>query len=139
MGCCEEISVCCDHFRSSSVPTLTVQNNYLTFSATHLVTQSIFFLVNTQSIVFGVRFCDLSIATLITIPDELWQYQVFDWDQNFRFQDRLVSTLEEKKLHEVKLKEGLKDLAVKRMELQNSLTSLWPKQVSSPFHHCLIE
>ncbi|KAG5552377.1 hypothetical protein RHGRI_010449 [Rhododendron griersonianum] len=45
-----------------------------------------------------------------------------------RFQDRLVSTLEEKKLHEVKLKEGLKDLAVKRMELQNSLTSLWPKQ-----------
>jgi len=45
-----------------------------------------------------------------------------------RFLDRLVSTLEEKKLHEVKLKEGLKDLAVKRMELQNSLTSLWPKQ-----------
>ncbi|KAI8558932.1 hypothetical protein RHMOL_Rhmol04G0134500 [Rhododendron molle] len=105
--------------RSSSVPTLTVQNNYWTFSSTHLVT---------QSIVFGVRFCDLIITTLITIPDEFWQYQVFDWDRNFRFQDRLVSTLEEKKLHEVKLKEGLKDLAVKRMELQNSLTSLWPKQ-----------
>ncbi|PSS36314.1 CDK5RAP3-like protein [Actinidia chinensis var. chinensis] len=45
-----------------------------------------------------------------------------------RFLDRLVNTLEEKKHHETKLKEGLKDLAVKRMELQNSLTSLWPKQ-----------
>lgn len=45
-----------------------------------------------------------------------------------RFLDRLVRTLEEKKHHEVKLKEGLKDLAVKRMELQNSLSSLWPKQ-----------
>ncbi|CAL5350626.1 unnamed protein product [Camellia sinensis] len=45
-----------------------------------------------------------------------------------RFLDRLVSTLEEKKHHEVKLKEGLKDLSAKRMELQNSLTSLWPKQ-----------
>ncbi|KAK2976132.1 hypothetical protein RJ640_010667 [Escallonia rubra] len=45
-----------------------------------------------------------------------------------RFLDRLVSTLEEKKHHEVKLKDGLKDLAVKRMELQNSLSSLWPKQ-----------
>ncbi|XAR70018.1 hypothetical protein NMG60_11001832 [Bertholletia excelsa] len=45
-----------------------------------------------------------------------------------RFLDRLVFTLEEKKHHEVKLKEGLKDLSVKRMELQNSLTSLWPKQ-----------
>ncbi|KAL7170547.1 hypothetical protein ACSBR2_035424 [Camellia fascicularis] len=44
------------------------------------------------------------------------------------FLDRLVSTLEEKKHHEVKLKEGLKDLSAKRMELQNSLTSLWPKQ-----------
>ncbi|KAI7995313.1 hypothetical protein LOK49_LG11G02740 [Camellia lanceoleosa] len=43
------------------------------------------------------------------------------------FLDRLVSTLEEKKHHEVKLKEGLKDLSAKRMELQNSLTSLWPK------------
>lgn len=42
-----------------------------------------------------------------------------------------MSTLEEKKHHEVKLKEGLKDLAVKRMELQNSSSSLWPKQVSS--------
>ncbi|CAL5351997.1 unnamed protein product [Camellia sinensis] len=45
-----------------------------------------------------------------------------------RFLDRLVSTLEEKKHHQVKLKEGLKDLSAKRMELQNSLTSLWPKQ-----------
>ncbi|CAL5416244.1 unnamed protein product [Camellia sinensis] len=45
-----------------------------------------------------------------------------------RFLDRLVSTLEEKKHHQVKLKEGLKDLFAKRMELQNSLTSLWPKQ-----------
>ncbi|CAL5414956.1 unnamed protein product [Camellia sinensis] len=46
-----------------------------------------------------------------------------------RFLDRLVSTLEEKKHHQVKLKEGLKDLSAKRMELQDSLTSLWPKQV----------
>ncbi|XP_024031180.1 CDK5RAP3-like protein [Morus notabilis] len=45
-----------------------------------------------------------------------------------RFLDRLVSTLEEKKHHEVKLKEGLKDIATKRMELQNSLSSSWPKQ-----------
>ncbi|CAN1307186.1 CDK5RAP3-like protein [Linum perenne] len=45
-----------------------------------------------------------------------------------RFLDRLVSTLEEKKHHESKLKDGLKDLAVKRMELHNSLSSSWPKQ-----------
>lgn len=45
-----------------------------------------------------------------------------------RFLDRLVSSLEEKKNHEVKLKEGLKDVATKRMELQNSLSSVWPKQ-----------
>ncbi|XP_059668492.1 CDK5RAP3-like protein [Cornus florida] len=45
-----------------------------------------------------------------------------------RFLDRLVSTLEEKKRHEVKLREGLKDLSIKRMELQNSLSSSWPKQ-----------
>ncbi|GAV63934.1 DUF773 domain-containing protein [Cephalotus follicularis] len=45
-----------------------------------------------------------------------------------RFLDRLVSTLEEKKNHEVKLKECLKDLAAKRMELHNSLSSSWPKQ-----------
>ncbi|MBA0558278.1 hypothetical protein Golob_015305, partial [Gossypium lobatum] len=45
-----------------------------------------------------------------------------------RFLDRLVSTLEEKKYHEAKLKEGLKDVAAKRMELQNSLSSSWPKQ-----------
>lgn len=45
-----------------------------------------------------------------------------------RFLDRLVNSLEEKKHHEVKLKDGLKDLATKRMELQNSLSSLWPKQ-----------
>lgn len=50
---------------------------------------------------------------------------------NFRFLDRLVNSLEEKKHHEVKLKDGLKDLSTKRMELQNSLSSLWPKQVSS--------
>ncbi|RVW30736.1 CDK5RAP3-like protein [Vitis vinifera] len=45
-----------------------------------------------------------------------------------RFLDRLVSTLEEKKHHEAKLKEGLKDLTIRRMELQNSLSSSWPKQ-----------
>lgn len=45
-----------------------------------------------------------------------------------RFLDRLVSTLEEKKHHEVKLREGLGDLSVKRMELQNALSSSWPKQ-----------
>ncbi|KAK4413013.1 CDK5RAP3-like protein [Sesamum alatum] len=45
-----------------------------------------------------------------------------------RFLDRLVSTLEEKKHHEVKLKDGLKDLYTKRLELQNSLSSSWPKQ-----------
>ncbi|KAI3472149.1 hypothetical protein Pfo_029637 [Paulownia fortunei] len=45
-----------------------------------------------------------------------------------RFLDRLVSTLEEKKHHEVKLKEGLRDLYTKRLELQNSLSSSWPKQ-----------
>ena len=48
---------------------------------------------------------------------------------HFRFLDRLVSSLEEKKHHEVKLKEGLKDMATKRMELHNSITSSWPKQV----------
>ncbi|KAL5976053.1 hypothetical protein ACLOJK_020383 [Asimina triloba] len=46
-----------------------------------------------------------------------------------RFLDRLVSTLEEKKLHEVKLKESLKDLSTKRMELHNTLSSSWPKQI----------
>ncbi|KAH6767847.1 hypothetical protein C2S52_018830 [Perilla frutescens var. hirtella] len=45
-----------------------------------------------------------------------------------RFLDRLVTTLEEKKHHESKLKEGLKDLYAKRLELQNSLSSSWPKQ-----------
>lgn len=45
-----------------------------------------------------------------------------------RFLDRLVSTLEEKKHHEVKFRESLKDLAVKRRELQNTLASSWPKQ-----------
>lgn len=45
-----------------------------------------------------------------------------------RFLDRLVSSLEEKKHHEVKLKEGLKDVAARHMELQNSLSSSWPKQ-----------
>ncbi|CAL1371049.1 unnamed protein product [Linum trigynum] len=47
------------------------------------------------------------------------------------FLDRLVSSLEEKKHHESKLKEGLKDLAIKRLELHNSLSSLWPKQESA--------
>jgi CDK5 regulatory subunit-associated protein 3 len=46
-----------------------------------------------------------------------------------RFLDRLVKTLEEKKQHEVKLRESLNDLSVRRMELQNSLSSSWPKQV----------
>ncbi|GAB4851550.1 hypothetical protein Ancab_030953 [Ancistrocladus abbreviatus] len=45
-----------------------------------------------------------------------------------RFLDRLVSNLEEKKHHEVKLKDGLKDLSAKRMELQNAMASSWPKQ-----------
>lgn len=45
-----------------------------------------------------------------------------------RFLDRLVSTLEEKKHHEVKLRESLNDLSVRRMELQNALSSSWPKQ-----------
>lgn len=40
-----------------------------------------------------------------------------------------MSSLEEKKHHEVKLKDGLKGIAAKRMELQNSLSSSWPKQV----------
>ncbi|KAJ6992506.1 CDK5RAP3-like protein [Populus alba x Populus x berolinensis] len=39
-----------------------------------------------------------------------------------------VSTLEAKKHHELKLKEGLKDVAAKRMELHNSISSSWPKQ-----------
>jgi hypothetical protein len=47
-----------------------------------------------------------------------------------------VSTLEEKKHHEVKLREGLGDLSVKRMELQNALSSSWPKQVSRNFFTC---
>jgi len=50
--------------------------------------------------------------------------------KKFRFLDRLVNSIEEKKHHEVKLKEGLKDLAAKRMELQNTLSSSWSKQVS---------
>lgn len=45
-----------------------------------------------------------------------------------RFLDRLVSTLEEKKQQEIKLKGGLEDLYIKRMELRNSLSSSWPKQ-----------
>ncbi|XP_031129312.1 CDK5RAP3-like protein [Ipomoea triloba] len=45
-----------------------------------------------------------------------------------RFLERMTNTLEEKKRHEIKLKEGLKDLASKRMELQNSVSSSWPKQ-----------
>ncbi|KAM3283077.1 CDK5RAP3-like protein [Capsicum chacoense] len=45
-----------------------------------------------------------------------------------RFLDRLVKTLEEKKLQEAKLKDGLTDLSTRRMELQNSMSSSWPKQ-----------
>lgn len=45
-----------------------------------------------------------------------------------RFLDRLVNTLEEKKRQEAKLKDGLKDLSSRRMELQNSMSSSWPKQ-----------
>ncbi|XP_010928446.1 CDK5RAP3 protein homolog isoform X2 [Elaeis guineensis] len=45
-----------------------------------------------------------------------------------RFLDRLVSTVEEKKHHEVKLRESLNDLSVRRMELHNALSSSWPKQ-----------
>ncbi|CAH8312466.1 unnamed protein product [Eruca vesicaria subsp. sativa] len=45
-----------------------------------------------------------------------------------RFLERLVSELEEKKHREVKLKESLKDVGRRRMELQNSLSSIWPKQ-----------
>lgn len=54
-----------------------------------------------------------------------------------RFLDRLVSSIEEKKHHEVKLKESLKDVAAKRMELQNSLSSSWPKQVNHFICHVL--
>ncbi|CAI9300612.1 unnamed protein product [Lactuca saligna] len=45
-----------------------------------------------------------------------------------RFVEIFVNTLEQKKHHEAKLKEGLKDLAIKHMELQNSLSLVWPKQ-----------
>lgn len=45
-----------------------------------------------------------------------------------RFLDRLVSTLEEKKQHEVKLRNSLRDLAVRRRELQSTLASTWSKQ-----------
>ncbi|KAK9664590.1 hypothetical protein RND81_14G053800 [Saponaria officinalis] len=45
-----------------------------------------------------------------------------------RFLDRLVRTLEEKKHHEIKLKNGLTEISAKRMELQNSMASSWPKQ-----------
>nr|KAJ0189666.1 hypothetical protein LSAT_V11C800403880 [Lactuca sativa] len=50
----------------------------------------------------------------------------FDHWSMFKFLERLVSTLEEKKHHEAKLKEGLKDSTIKRMELQNSFTSVSP-------------
>ncbi|KAL1196887.1 CDK5RAP3-like protein [Cardamine amara subsp. amara] len=45
-----------------------------------------------------------------------------------RFLDRLVLELEEKKHREVKLRESLKDVGRRRMELQNSVSSIWPKQ-----------
>ncbi|XP_020111619.1 CDK5RAP3-like protein [Ananas comosus] len=45
-----------------------------------------------------------------------------------RFLDRLVTTVEEKKHHGVKLQESLNDLSARRMELHNALSSSWPKQ-----------
>lgn len=45
-----------------------------------------------------------------------------------RYLEHMVNTLEEKKRHKIKLKDGLKDLASKHMELHNSLSSSWPKQ-----------
>lgn len=45
-----------------------------------------------------------------------------------RFLDRLVGTLVEKKHREVRLREGLKEITAKRMELHNLLSSSWPKQ-----------
>ncbi|WOL14948.1 hypothetical protein Cni_G23729 [Canna indica] len=44
-----------------------------------------------------------------------------------RFLDRMVLTLDEKKQHEVKLRESLNDLSIRRVELQNTLSSSWPK------------
>lgn len=44
-----------------------------------------------------------------------------------RFLDKMVLTLEEKKQHEVKLRESLNDLPIRRVELQNTLSSSWPK------------
>ncbi|KAF3637138.1 putative outer envelope pore protein 16-3, chloroplastic/mitochondrial-like isoform X1 [Capsicum annuum] len=46
-----------------------------------------------------------------------------------RFLDRLVNTMEEKNHQEAKLKDGLKELSCRHMELQNSMSSSWPKQV----------
>nr|CAD1837700.1 unnamed protein product [Ananas comosus var. bracteatus] len=45
-----------------------------------------------------------------------------------RFLDRLVTTVEEKKHHRVKLQESLNDLSARLMELHNALSSSWPKQ-----------
>ncbi|KAM3355815.1 hypothetical protein P3S68_022529 [Capsicum galapagoense] len=45
-----------------------------------------------------------------------------------RFLDRLVNTMEEKNHQEAKLKDGLKELSSRHMELQNSMSSSWPKQ-----------
>ncbi|KAG6486010.1 hypothetical protein ZIOFF_054580 [Zingiber officinale] len=47
------------------------------------------------------------------------------------FLDKLVLTLEEKKQQEVKLRESLNDLSIRRVELQNTLSSSWPKLVSA--------
>jgi hypothetical protein len=69
------------------------------------------------------------------LKNKVWMLINSGGGLNFRFLDRLVTTLEEKKHHEVKLKEGLKDLVTKRMELHNSLASSWPKQVS----YCMIQ
>eukprot|EP00252_Welwitschia_mirabilis_P026300 TRINITY_DN8572_c0_g1_i1.p1 TRINITY_DN8572_c0_g1~~TRINITY_DN8572_c0_g1_i1.p1 ORF type:complete len:562 (-),score=126.15 TRINITY_DN8572_c0_g1_i1:198-1883(-) len=45
-----------------------------------------------------------------------------------RFLERLELSLIQKKQYEAKLLENLKDITKRRMELRNSLSSLWPKQ-----------
>ncbi|KAJ7531028.1 hypothetical protein O6H91_14G029400 [Diphasiastrum complanatum] len=45
-----------------------------------------------------------------------------------RFLDRLEDSLMQKKKNETKLLESLKDLGQKRLELRNTLSSIWPKQ-----------
>lgn len=67
-----------------------------------------------------------------------WLIHICAFDLDCRYLDRLVAALEEKKHHEVKLKDGLKDVASRRMELQNSLSSSWPKQVSFFICFCIL-